>query len=210
MQSKLTPDEIEVRDHLDRWISHKLVDDPESPWHGMIHLGGSKVGSRVQGLKRPLNFASLQGGVMRTLRKSQYIHDLTDPEAQYVLVRNYWRAVKQVFSLEWGNQKDYLLLKNIGVCQGTGPRRDRGRDGEGALRGVRQQSDARSAEATARGRRRGAHGEHRLTRPSENGAPALGAGAPLSPGPDQSSIAAGRGTIQGGQVERSDGDRDGQ
>ena len=115
MQSKLTPEEIEVRDHLDRWISHRLVDDPDSPWHGMIHLGGSKVGSRVQGLKRPLNFASLQGGVMRTLRKSQYIHDLTDPEAQYVLVRNYWRAVKQTFALEWGNQKDYLLLKNIGV-----------------------------------------------------------------------------------------------
>lgn len=30
MQSKLTPEEIEVRDHLDRWISHRLVDDPDS------------------------------------------------------------------------------------------------------------------------------------------------------------------------------------
>ena len=28
MQGKLTPVEIEIRDHLDRWISKKLVDDP--------------------------------------------------------------------------------------------------------------------------------------------------------------------------------------
>jgi DGQHR domain-containing protein len=115
MQSKLTPEELEMRDHLDRWIAHKLVEDPASPWHGMIHLGGSKKGSRVQGLKRPINFASLQGGMVRTLRKSQYVHDLTDPQAQYALVRNYWNAVKRVFAEEWANQKDFLLLKNIGV-----------------------------------------------------------------------------------------------
>lgn len=115
MQSRLTPAEIEMRDHLDRWVAHRLVEDPDSPWHGMIHLGGSKKGSRVQGLKRPINFASLQGGILRTLRKSQYVHDLTDPHAQYVLIRNYWIAVKRVFAQEWANQKDFLLLKNIGV-----------------------------------------------------------------------------------------------
>jgi hypothetical protein len=121
---QLTPDEIQVRDHLDRWIAHKLVDDPESPWHGMIHLGGSKKGSRVQGLKRPINFAILPGGVMRTLRKSQYIHDLTDPEAQYVLVRNYWLAAKHVFATEWGNQKDYLLLEEHRRVEPVCNRRD--------------------------------------------------------------------------------------
>jgi DGQHR domain-containing protein len=115
MQSRLTDEEIEIRDHLDRWISHKLASDPTSPWHGLIHLGGSKKGTRAQGLTRLVNFASIQGGVAKMLSKSQYIHDLGDAQLQYVVVRNYWQAIKTVFSEEWSNPKDYLLLKNIGV-----------------------------------------------------------------------------------------------
>lgn len=115
MASRLTPEEAEIKTSLHRWIAKRLVEDPESPWHGLVHLGGSKKGSRAQGLVRPVNFASLQNGVHRTLTKSQYIHDITDPQAQYLLVRNYWQAVKKVFSEEWGNPKEYLLLKNMGV-----------------------------------------------------------------------------------------------
>lgn len=115
MQNRLSPDEIEIRDHLDRWIASKLSRDPESPWHGMIHEGGSKRGTRQQGLTRLVNFASIQGGVSKLLSKSQYIHDLGDAQLQYVVLRNYWQAVKMVFSEEWANPKDYLLLKNIGV-----------------------------------------------------------------------------------------------
>lgn len=116
LRSKLTLEEQEIRDHLDRWIAKRLAEgDPKSPWHGLIHLGGSKKGARAQGLTRPVNFASLEGGVKRTITKSQYIHDLTDPEAQYVLIRNYWQAVKEVFSEEWARPKDYLLLRNLGV-----------------------------------------------------------------------------------------------
>lgn len=114
-QSKLTPEELEIKDHLDRWIANKLANDPESPWHGQIHLGGAKKGTRTQGLTRLVNFVTLQTGVNKTLTKSQYIRDLTDPEAQYIVIRNYWKAVKIVFAEEWANPKEYLLLKNIGV-----------------------------------------------------------------------------------------------
>jgi hypothetical protein len=115
MQNRLSPEEIEIRDHLDRWLASRLSKDPESPWHGMIHEGGSKKGTRQQGLTRLVNFASIQGGVAKLISKSQYIHDLGDAQLQYVVVRNYWQAVKSVFSEEWANPKDYLLLKNIGV-----------------------------------------------------------------------------------------------
>jgi len=115
MQSRLSPEEIEIRDHLDRWLASKLSKDPDSPWHGMIHEGGSKRGSRQQGLTRLVNFASIQGGVSKFLSKSRYIHDLGDAQLQYVVIRNYWQAVKTVFAEEWANPKDYLLLKNIGV-----------------------------------------------------------------------------------------------
>ena len=83
-----------------------MVEDPESPWIGLVHLGGSKKGSRAQGLTRPVNFASLQQGIGRTLQKSQYIHDLTDPIVQYLVVRNYWQAVKRTFVEEWSKPKD--------------------------------------------------------------------------------------------------------
>ena len=115
MQNRLSPEEIEIRDHLDRWLASRLSKDPESPWHGMIHEGGSKKGTRQQGLTRLVNFASIQGGVAKLISKSQYIHDLGDAQLQYVVVRNYWQAVKSVFSNEWANPKDFLLLKNIGV-----------------------------------------------------------------------------------------------
>jgi DGQHR domain-containing protein len=115
LQGRLTPDEMEIRDHRDRWIAKRLVEDPLSPWHGLVHLGGSKKSAKQQGLVRYVNFASLQTGVGKTLSKSQYIHDLTDPNAQYVVMRNYWTAVKRVFAEQWATPKDYLLLKNIGV-----------------------------------------------------------------------------------------------
>jgi DGQHR domain-containing protein len=115
MQNRLTADEIEIRDHLDRWIASKLSKDPASPWHGMIHEGGSKKGTRQQGLTRLVNFASIQGGLSKLLSKSQYIHDLGDAQLQYLVIRNYWQAVKSVFSEEWATPKTYLLLKNIGV-----------------------------------------------------------------------------------------------
>jgi len=115
MRARLTPEEEEIKNHPDRWIANRLAEEVDSPWHGLVHLGGSKTGSRTQGLTRPVNFASLQAGVGRTLAKSQYIHDLTDPEAQYLVIRNYWDAVKLTFAKEWARPKDFLLLKNIGV-----------------------------------------------------------------------------------------------
>ena len=93
----------------------KLAEESDSPLHGLVHLGGSKASARLQGLTRAVTLASLQAGVKKTLTKSQYIHDLLDPKAQYVIIRNYRTAVKKVFSEEWSHPKDYLLLRNLGV-----------------------------------------------------------------------------------------------
>ena len=115
MKGRLTPEEEEVKHHPERWIATKLSKDPLSPWHGLIHLGGSKKGTRAQGLTRLVNFATIQGGVQKLLSKSQYIDDFNDPEAKYILIRNYWNAIKKVFADEWANPSEYLLLRNIGV-----------------------------------------------------------------------------------------------
>lgn len=114
LQHRLTEEELEIKDHLDRWITVKLTQDPESPWHGVVG-GGSTKGAKAQNLTRLVNFVTLQTGVSKTLSKSQYIKDFNNPEVQYAIVKNYWKAVKNVFSSEWAAPKEFLLLKNIGV-----------------------------------------------------------------------------------------------
>jgi DGQHR domain-containing protein len=114
LQHRLTEEEREIKEHLDRWITVKLTQDPDSPWHGVVG-GGSTRGAKAQNLTRLVNFVTLQTGVGKTLAKSQYIKDFTNPEVQYAIVKNYWKAVKNVFSNEWSSPKEFLLLKNIGV-----------------------------------------------------------------------------------------------
>jgi DGQHR domain-containing protein len=113
--NRLSAEEIEIKEHPDRWIAIRLAEDHASPWHGIIHMGGSKAGAREQGLVRPVNLKSLEGGVKRTLGKSAYIYDLTDIKAQYILIRTFWQAVKEVFAQEWSSPKEFLILRNLGV-----------------------------------------------------------------------------------------------
>lgn len=113
--NRLSPEETEMKDHPERWIALRLAEDSGSPWHGIIHMGGSRAGAREQGLVRSVNLKSLEGGVKRTLGKSVYIHDLTDLKAHYILVRNFWHAVKETFAKEWREPKDFLILRNLGV-----------------------------------------------------------------------------------------------
>ena len=47
MQSKLTEEEREIRDHPARWITRKLAEDSESPWHGLIHMGWFQEGNTL-------------------------------------------------------------------------------------------------------------------------------------------------------------------
>lgn len=115
LRSRLTPEEEELATHPERVFAKRLDEDPESPWNNLVYLGGSRQGSREEGREQPISFVTLESGVRRTLNKSQYIHDLTSPDAQYVLLRNYWQAVKNVYEEEWEEHKEYLLLKNVGV-----------------------------------------------------------------------------------------------
>ena len=113
--SRLSKEEVQMKEHPESWIAIRLAEDPLSPWYGIIHMGGSKAGAREQGLVRSVNLKSLEGGVKRTLSKSAYIHDITDIKAQYVLIRKFWQAVKQIFAEEWAKPKEYLILRNLGV-----------------------------------------------------------------------------------------------
>lgn len=115
LRSRLTPEEQELKSNPERVFARRLVESPDSPWYGLAYLGGSKAGSKAAGEDRPVSFVLLESAVRRTLVKSQYIKDITNYDAQYEAILNYWKAVREVFATEWENHKDYLILKNIGA-----------------------------------------------------------------------------------------------
>lgn len=116
LRSQLTPEEVELAQHAHRAFAMRLTTDIASPWHDLVHMGGSKAGSKEAGQRRPVNFVALESGVKRLLSKSQYISDLTTYDAQYALIRNYWQAVQIAFPEEWADPSSFLLLKNLGVA----------------------------------------------------------------------------------------------
>lgn len=115
LRSRLTPDDIEMQFHPERVFGRTLAEDAASPFHGLVHLGGSKAGTKAKGEVRPINFIALASGVKRTLAKSQYLPDLTTPDAKYNMIRTYWQAVQRTWPDAFANPKDFYVTKNIGV-----------------------------------------------------------------------------------------------
>lgn len=95
------------------WISERLHEDPESPFLGLVYKGGV----RSQGSQRFINLRSLKNGVELMLSSGKALKTMpgssgTVVPAQYALIRNYWNAVKKIYSSDWN--KDSLLLKGVG------------------------------------------------------------------------------------------------
>lgn len=106
-QMKLMGDEPEL------WISERLHEDSESPFLGLVYRGGA----RSQGSQRFINLRSLKNGVQLMLSSGKALKTMPGPpgyvvSAQYLLIRNYWNAVKKIYSSDWN--KDSLLLKGVG------------------------------------------------------------------------------------------------
>jgi len=95
------------------WIANKLVTDEESPFFGIVYLGGEK--QKPQALDRKVSLAHLRTAVDMILKLSIKLRDVDDIEDKHVLIRTYWKAVKKVFSQEWADSKEYLLLRGFGV-----------------------------------------------------------------------------------------------
>ena len=115
LRSRLTPEEMEIQKTPWTYFAKRLTEDPASPWRELVYLGGSRRGSREANLDRPVSFTTLEGAIKRMLAKSQYMTDLTNPNAQYAIIRNDWVAVARAFATEWNSHKDYLILRNLGV-----------------------------------------------------------------------------------------------
>jgi DGQHR domain-containing protein len=111
--TRLTESEALANEDPALWIANKLAEDPKSPFHGMIYLGGEK--EKFQGFARRVNLAALRTGVQMIFKQSVKLRDFSEIELKYVLIRTFWNAVAKTFPQEWGDPKKYLLLRGFGV-----------------------------------------------------------------------------------------------
>jgi DGQHR domain-containing protein len=113
LQTRLSESEKLAKDDPALWIANKLVEDPKSPFHGIVYLGGEK--EKVQGLDRRINLAALRTGTQMILKESRGLREFDEIEDKFILLLTYWKAVAREFAQEWADPKKYLLLRGFGV-----------------------------------------------------------------------------------------------
>ena len=113
LQTRLSESEKLAKDDPALWIANKLVEDPKSPFHGIVYLGGAK--EKVQGLDRRVNLAALRTGTQMILKESRELREFDEIDDKFVIIRTYWKAVAREFAKEWADPKKYLLLRGFGV-----------------------------------------------------------------------------------------------
>ena len=109
IEVRLTPEEELKHRTPELYIAQRLSRDSVSPFHGHVFEGGKKsVGVYV-----PLR--GLKTGIEYMLSRSTQLPHLEDAEAQYRVIRNYFKAVKKWQPKAWRSHKEYIMLRGSGL-----------------------------------------------------------------------------------------------
>lgn len=109
IEVRLTPEEELKKLNPDLFISQKLGHDSKSPFYERIYEGGK----RPAGVDIPLR--GMRTGIQYMLSRSTQIPRLSDIDAQYIVIRNYFNAVKKWEPKAWSMPKDYIMLRGSGL-----------------------------------------------------------------------------------------------
>lgn len=105
----LTPEEELKHRMPELYIAQRLSHDTESPFHGRVFEGGKKPAGRDVPLR------GLKTGLEYMLSRSTQLPHLDDAEAQYRVIRNYFKAVKKWQRTAWRSPKDFIILRGSGL-----------------------------------------------------------------------------------------------
>jgi DGQHR domain-containing protein len=109
IEVRLSPEEELKRRYPDLYIAQRLSKDTSSSLSGRVFDGGKKP----VGVDIPLR--GLRTGIQYMLSRSTQLPRLTDAEAQYRVIRNYFKAIKEWQPKAWVNTKDYIMLRGAGL-----------------------------------------------------------------------------------------------
>lgn len=109
IEVKLTAEEELKRRQPELFIAQKLASDNNSPLNGLVYEGGKKpVGVIV-----PLR--GLKTGIQYLLSQSIQLPRLSDADAQYKVILNYFKAIKKWQESAWNNPKQHIILRGAGL-----------------------------------------------------------------------------------------------
>lgn len=123
-EAKLASDVAIERPEL--FIALQLHEDPESPWHNQLDLGGK----RTSGLKRRASLRTMQKAVKRFLSQTKALDHISPEEAVSVVI-GFWCAVSVVLETQWAAPRNHLITKGIGVYALMGIAGDLFKEAEG-------------------------------------------------------------------------------
>lgn len=109
IEVRLTEEDALKRKSPDLYIAQKLGRDPKSPLFGIIHEGGKKYSNLIIPLR------TLRTGISYMLSRSSQLPLLADADAQYVLIKNYFTAVKKWQKDAWEKPSEYIVLRGSGL-----------------------------------------------------------------------------------------------
>jgi DGQHR domain-containing protein len=102
----LGKDKIQTSE-LALWMAMELHQRPESPFWNSIYLGGRKA----KGAKYIFSLRTFKEGIEILLKNSTELSSEKVPfDLQAKAISNFWSAVKIIFSEEWKNLGNYLIL----------------------------------------------------------------------------------------------------
>lgn len=92
------------------YIALRLHEDPASPWHQRLDLGGTSIVSP----KRQASLRTMQKAAKRFLMEAHIPAELTHDYAPHTVIE-YWKAVSIVLPKEWNEPRSHMITKGIGV-----------------------------------------------------------------------------------------------
>jgi DGQHR domain-containing protein len=94
------------------YIVQRLQKDKTSPLYQGMHEGGKvRKGATLTGL----TLANLTNAVRDMLSRSAKLAQFPDVDAQFEIIKNYWKAVKKWMPEAWKRPSDFLIFKGVGL-----------------------------------------------------------------------------------------------
>jgi len=106
--AKLAHEDLQVA-HPAIALALRMHEDPESPWHNRLDLGGE----RTNGTKRIASLRTMQKAVRRFQKEAHAEKDDSATVGRWLI--DFWRAVVRVYPRQWEQERKHLLAKGIGV-----------------------------------------------------------------------------------------------
>lgn len=109
IEVRLTKEEELKKLKPDLFIAQKLGQDPKSPFKGRIYEGGKKP----VGVDIPLR--GLKTGIQYMYSRTTQLLRLPNVDSQYIVIRNYFSAVKKWQPNAWSKPKEYIMMRGAGL-----------------------------------------------------------------------------------------------